>query len=93
MGTTTPGILASIAILVAVFVISTIKTIQRKYHKWSWLGMKDAACESVRPLIVTACVTALVWIVVFSVFVAKGVYEDHTITSLVSRAIKLEGVF
>jgi len=65
MGTTTPGILASIAILVAVFVISTIKTIQRKYHKWSWLGMKDAACESVRPLIVTACVTALVWIVVF----------------------------
>src|SRR5260370_13270101 len=77
MGTTTPGVVVSVGLLLLIFVIYTISNYRRKYTRFSMLALKDAAKESIRPLLVSAIVTGLAWVILLGVFVGRAVYEDH----------------
>jgi hypothetical protein len=77
MGTTTPGIVVSVAVLIFVLAVSTYSNLSSKYARYSVVALWDAAKDSVRPVLVTAVVTTLAWIILFAIFVGKAVYQDH----------------
>ncbi len=88
MGTTTPGIIGSIFVVVGVVAISTFLHGKKKYRQWSWRAIGDGLGESVRPGLVTAGVTCLFWMVVFGWFLTKTVYLDHNDLAASIRSLR-----
>jgi len=78
MGTTTPGVVVSVGLLVVIFVIITISNLRLEVCTIQYASSKGRGEESIRPLFVSAVVTALAWVILLGVFVGRVVYEDHT---------------
>src|ERR1019366_8797635 len=90
LGTTTFGILFSVALMGCTLAYSFRSTLQHDHAKVTVAALKDAARQALRPMLAGMGIIVLGWLILLSVFVARTVYEDHETLVSVNKRLRLE---